>query len=345
MIDTATYNVLLCGTQYGRVYLPAIFEARELELAAILARGSSRSVRIAEQSGVACYLSVADLDIPVDLACVAIGGTTGMQTALDLLKRKVPVLIEHPIGHEDCHLLLDTATANETVCHINGHFADLPPAKDFTKISRILNREHAPLVISGAANTRTLYSMLDLMMRSFGVFSIRELSVQPLGTDQNYISYNFNLKGTPVQLILQNWKGEKDDSRDAPLGHQLSVTYPTGTLHLTGTYGPCLWNPLVASIPNRTVPIALSGHATAQATIAHISDWRIKANQEAMSELTQCAGAPGMIIEHQQPEYLKALTTAWSTLIAEAKPVIRPDIPELIDQTYWTTQSILSAEY
>ncbi len=343
MIDTATYNVLLCGTQYGRVYLPAIFEAPEFELAAIMARGSSSSVRMAEQSGVACYPSVAALDVPVELACVAIGGHTGVQTALDLLSKKVPVLIEHPIGIEDSHRLLEAAATNGTVCHINGHFAELPPAKDFTKICRILNKEHNPLIISGAANTRTLYSMLDMMMRSFGIFTITELSVQPLDPAQNYISFSFNIKGTPVQLVLQNWKGEKDDSRDAPLGHQLSVTYPTGTLHLTGTYGPCLWNPLVASVPNRAVPIALPGQNPAEATIAHISDWRIKANQKAMAELIQCASNPGITVEHQQPEYLKALTAAWSVLISEAKPIIRPDLPELIDQTYWTTQSILSA--
>ena len=77
MIALDVQNVLLCGTQYGRVYLPAIYEQPGIELAGILARGSVRSVRLAEQAGVPLFHEVNELDEPIDMACVAVGEEIG----------------------------------------------------------------------------------------------------------------------------------------------------------------------------------------------------------------------------------------------------------------------------
>ena len=335
MIALDVQNVLLCGTQYGRVYLPAIYEQPGIELAGILARGSVRSVRLAEQAGVPLFHEVNELDEPIDMACVAVGEEIGLGMALKLLQKKIPVLIEHPISVTGCQQLLQAATEAGVPCHINGHFADLPPAVDFVKAATRLNAAYRPLVVTGSANPRTLYSWLDMLMRAFGSGELKNLNLQTPGNAQDYSVCTFQLNEMPVSLTLQNWIGAEDDSKDAPLGHQFSVTYPIGNLQLTGTYGQCIWNPLVAAVADRSIPCSFTGPGPVNAVIAQLTDWRIKANQKAISQLLAEAIRKGTPVRHQSAKYLKALTTAWSAIKKALPQQTRPAIPEAVPGRLW----------
>ena len=329
MIGVDSHRVLLCGTQYGSVYLPAIYEDPSLDLSGILARGSARSRRLAEQAGVELYQQVDEIHEPIDLACIAIGGEVGVELGIAFLEKKVPVLIEHPISDQDYLLLLQAAQKNDSVCHINGHFADLPPARDFIEAATLLSREYRPHLINCTANKRTLYSLLDMLMRAFGAFELSNFTSQRIG---DYTACTFLLNEIPVNLSFQNWHGAEDDSRDAPLGHQITTIYPIGTLSLTGTYGFSSWCPLVATIPAPRAPSAVISRNLEAQVIANITSWRIEANQKAMNQLLTKADHK---VSHQSAPYLKCLTSVWSDRMAQLATSVKPDIPEIVPSEYW----------
>ena len=61
-------RILVCGSNYGRTYLDAITaQPAEYELAGLLAKGSERSVAVAERHGARLFRSVAELPAGIEL--------------------------------------------------------------------------------------------------------------------------------------------------------------------------------------------------------------------------------------------------------------------------------------
>ena len=80
-------QVLVCGTNYGRIYLEAIrLGGAGYRLAGIFARGSALSQRVACECAVPLYRSIKDLDPAIDLACAAMGAS-GADVIIDLLSQ------------------------------------------------------------------------------------------------------------------------------------------------------------------------------------------------------------------------------------------------------------------
>ena len=239
MITELKKRVILCGTRYGALYLPAIHAIEHLQIVGVLAKGSGRSNQIAEQCGVPLYKNVSEINTPLDLAIVAIGGEIGLGVANELLKKKVPVLLEHPISHRDLLSVLNCAEREGVPFHINSHFPLLPPSVDFLKASGKLIDHSQPLVVNCACNPRTLFSFLDLLMRALGVFEINDFELDVMGSRSlPYEVLTFEMNEVPVILCYQAWEGSQDDSRDSPVGHGLQITFPEGVLSLMGSYGP-----------------------------------------------------------------------------------------------------------
>lgn len=320
-------QVLLCGSRYGQSYLSAIFESDNLELAALLARGSDRSVRLSEQCGVPLYQAVDAIDCPLDLACVAVGGQAGVDIALALLHKAVPVLIEHPIGGDDMSQLLAAAAAEQVPCHINSHFPEMPPVVDFVQRAKQLNAQGAPLVISLSCNTRTLFSMLDVLMQAFSAKAVEGFEFDALGDGDLYQSCRFRLNGIACQMLYQHWRGSEDDSRDSPLGHQITVTYPQGVLQLAGTFGPCLWFPLIATDYSRAAPVYENSAARpGEESVDTVLQWRSQANRQAMLRALQDDGEKSTA--YTDSAYVQTLCRTWQSLF-EALGVTVVDVNAL----------------
>ena len=62
------YRVVICGTQYGQVYLSA-FLARNsyFQLAGIMGKGSARTLQYAKEFGVPLYKSVSEIPSDIDI--------------------------------------------------------------------------------------------------------------------------------------------------------------------------------------------------------------------------------------------------------------------------------------
>lgn len=308
-------QILVCGTNYAQAYLHAIDYLKEYEVSALLARGSERSVRLSEQRAIKLYQSVAQIDVQVDLACVAIGGDVGASVASELIKREVPVLLEHPVSIENIRHLLLLAKDHDTLCHVNSHFPGIKPVASFIEICKQLNRRYSPRVIHAACNSRTLYSMLDILQRCFGEIDLEQFTSSPMGKDAFYENCSFLVNGTPCALVYQRWIGLADDSKDSPLGHEITITYPSGVLRLGGTFGPCQWFPLVAGgIPQHVPIVSDSDETRSEVNRLNIIQWRIVSNQEAIKHLHDSSLKPVNSDVYQSREWLENLCSLWSLL-------------------------------
>ena len=104
-------HVLVCGTNYGRMYLEAIrLGGAGYRLAGILGRGSARSQQMACEHGVALYRCVEELAPGIDLACAAMGAAA-FDVVLGLLARGIHVLCEHPQKVRYLQSALDAAAS------------------------------------------------------------------------------------------------------------------------------------------------------------------------------------------------------------------------------------------
>lgn len=336
-------QVLLCGTEYGQTYLPAIYQKKGFELAGILARGSDQSIRLAEQHGVSLYTRVDEIDEPIDIACVAINETVGTPIAQQLLQKGISTLVEHPLSINSIQQLITTATNSNTRCQINSHFAELPPIADFIRVCQILNATSTPSVITIFCNSRTLFSTLDVLMRCFGLIHLQQLSTC---SANHYQHCTMLLSGDSITnlsctLVYQQWRYEQDNSMDSPLGHQISITYPRGVLNLAGSFGPCLWFPLMAAgVPNQ-YPLCQSTLPDRQSppTLQTIIEWRKLANQQALDQL--CMPVHECPVQHT-PAYMTHLCNLWTTLFAQLGKTIIPAQPIGSFENYWDIHAMLN---
>jgi thiazolinyl imide reductase len=325
-------QVLLCGTRYGRSYLDTIDDSKGLELGGILARGSQDSVRLSQQYGVNLFTCVDEIEEKFDLSCIALPQDAGVKIAMKLIQQQIPVLMEHPVSLVNLQLLLAKAKEYGTCCHINSHFAYLEPISQFISHCKKLNELSAAININVSCNSRTLFSVIDILMRSFGTFSISDLKVAGVDPHGHYHSCTFLLDTIALTLTYQNWKYDIDDSKDSPLGHQISVTYPQGVLNLGGTFGPCLWFPLAAGGIGQE--IALYNQAEA-VYLNRVFYWRNLANRKAMRDLCDSCQDDINVPHYQHKNYLLQLCETWQNLINRfGAPKVIEDI-DAIDRHFW----------
>lgn len=330
MENRSIKKILVAGSGYGEHYFSAIHSDPQLQVCALLAQGSRRSVRVAEQNGIPLLKQAGELDQVIqggiDAACVAVGGEDGIEIAIALLEKQVPVLLEHPHGVESLQRLFHAQAQHSGAhCHINSHFSYLPPAQQFIRACHTLMAHTQPLHINVYCNTRTLFSTLDLLWQSFTQPEYRILATT---TNGDYAHISSELMGVPCTLNYQRWRYVQDDSRDAPLGHHITVVYPTGTLQLTGSYGPCIWQPLVTGAP---AGMPLSLQTQPPANLHTLLTWRLRENANAIHTLLDCASGYRSAPLHQSPDFLLSLAATWDNIF-HTNHMIERDFSEAAEQ-------------
>src|SRR6185437_2462287 len=158
-------QVLVCGTNYGRIYLEAIGRGgARYRLAGILARGSAMSRQVSREHGIPLYRGIRDLPPKIDLACAAMG-TSGAHLVPRLLSHGIHVLCEHP--QKPSHLLAALAAAARAgLCfHVNGHFADFEAATAFIRCCLQQSTTAPPSFFHVMATDRSLYASVDILRR------------------------------------------------------------------------------------------------------------------------------------------------------------------------------------
>jgi len=307
-------QILVCGTNYGRIYLDAIrLGGPSYRLAGILGRGSLRSQQTAREYGVPLYCCVEDLNMDLDLACAAMGAS-GSQSVLSLLARGIHILCEHPQKPSSLQPAL-TAAASRNLCfHINGHFAGLEAAAAFIHQCRRHSDTGLPSFFHVMATDRSLYAALDILARlldSFAPFEFHVTSRLP-----PFIIVQGLLGGVPITLHVQrgeNGRPLPDASPAYLIDHRIAVGFPSGTLTLLSMNGPVIWNGNVNRLADPAEPLFTVIHESRALTAELLYQQRVAANLAAID------AAVRDIREHvtppeQTPGHLLEVSCAWETL-------------------------------
>ncbi|WP_018680595.1 Gfo/Idh/MocA family oxidoreductase [Actinokineospora enzanensis] len=247
-------RVLVCGSGFGRVHLAALADPDfPFTAVGLLARGSARSRTVAARFGVPLYTSLADVP-DIDLACVVVGsaptGGPGARLAMDLLRRGVPVLQEHPLHADELAACLRTARETGTHYRLTSHHVHVAPVRRFIEAVRTLLRHQPPLFLDAITSVQVLYTLLDVLGESLG--TLRPWSFAPAPAPAEFPrmrarppfrSLDGMIAGIPVTLRIQHQLDPARPDNHAHLWHRITLGTEGGTLTLLGSAGPVLWSP------------------------------------------------------------------------------------------------------
>ncbi|MET7641805.1 Gfo/Idh/MocA family oxidoreductase [Streptomyces sp. NPDC005438] len=263
--ERAPVNVVVCGTRFGQVYLSALASCpRRYRLAGILARGSARSVTLAEEYGVPLYHSVDQLPKEVDLACVAVsssvGGGQGAELAQRLMERGIHVLQEHPLHPKELADCLRTARGAGTQYLLNTFYPHLEPVRRFITAARRLVALRTPVFVDAMCAVQVSFDLLDILGEVFD--GLRPWSLTgPVGAvDRPLTALDATVAGVPLTLRVENRMEPGDDSSSLFL-HRVTIGTDAGNLTLVNTHGPVVWSPVLRLAPDPAGRfVTASGH-------------------------------------------------------------------------------------
>ncbi len=305
-------RVLVCGSNYGRSYITALRrEPRKYELAGILARGSARSQRVAAVNGVPLYRSADEIPDNIDLSCAAMS-STAWAVVLQLVRRGIPVLCEHPYPPGALKKALALASKHNVQFHVNGHFVNLPESQAFVRECRHIAKAAGPEFVEIMATERSLYGALDILASAVERLSPPRIRV--LSRRATFVLLEGTMGKLPVRLTVQvsGKKGSGQLADGSPaylLDLRLTAAFPTGLLTLLSVTGPVVWTSTPAQVLGNSEPLSAICHHEKQ-TLAELGEQRIQANVEALNSIRSAIlghGAP----ETQQPDHILEVSKTW----------------------------------
>ncbi|MBF6175178.1 Gfo/Idh/MocA family oxidoreductase [Nocardia blacklockiae] len=268
-------KVVVCGTAFGRVYLRAVHEDPEVELAGVVSRGSAASAGYAKTYGVPHYIGVDELPDDIDIACVAVragaAGGDGAKLAQRLLSRGVHVLQEHLLHPDELADCLRTARDHGVRYRLNAFYPHLPAVRLFLTAAEILRERGRPLHVDAAAGGQVAYSLLDIIGRAVGglrPWAVADPAPRPADiaaladSPQPYTHLDAVIGGVPVSLRVQNQIHPGDPDNHALLLHRLAIAFEGGVLSLADTHGPVLWSPRLHTGRDATGRLVMGGPGT-----------------------------------------------------------------------------------
>ena len=308
-------RVLVCGSNYGRAYITALGrEPRKFRLIGILARGSLRSQQLAVLNGVPLYRSTSELPDNIDLACAAMS-SAAWPVVLQLIRRGIHVLCEHPYPAGAMNRAMNLAREREVQFHVNGHFVNLPAPKAFVRDCQRAMKLAPPEFMEVMATERSLYGAWDILMAATG--SLQPLRVHVLSRRSKLVLLEGKLGKVFARISVQV-SGKRGRSRlpDGSPGYlldqRLTVAFPTGLLTLLSAAGPVLWNSTPAHVVNqKPLWTILGGQATRTRT--ELAEQRIQANVEALNSIRQSILGHGTP-EIQKPHHILQVSRAWESI-------------------------------
>ncbi len=310
----AAFDVIVCGSNYGRAYLRAIETApQRYRLAGILARGSERSTRVAEQYGTPLYREVSEVPPRVSIACASIG-SQGQDVHLALLSRGVHVLCEHPQTARHLRQALEIAAARNVCFHMNGHFADLEAPAAFIHCAQRRSPSR-PVYINIAATERSLYATLDIT--KLALTALRPWDLSQLIQSEPFLLLHGVMAGVTTDVHLQlSPEGTifDDGSQNYAVDFRLAFFYPSGILSLLSASGPVLWHERYSRAIDPSRRLWSAEHSTCK-SVVELGRERVGANVRALNALVESIESQS-VPSHQAPEYLLEVAEAWEHIAA-----------------------------
>ncbi|XKK38858.1 Gfo/Idh/MocA family oxidoreductase [Nocardiopsis sp. ARC36] len=168
----APLRTVVCGTNFGRLYIDAVRSHPGFTLAGLLSTGSRHSRELAERHGVPCHTSPDELPADIDAAVVAVPaavmGGQGSELARTLLAKGVHVLQEHPLHPDELSESLRAARKAGRQFQVNTHYPHVAPVREFIEAARRLRRLQRVLFVDAAAPVHVLAPLIDILARALG---------------------------------------------------------------------------------------------------------------------------------------------------------------------------------
>src|SRR5271165_1695159 len=309
-------RVLVCGSNYGRTYITALARnPRKYQLAGVLAQGSLRSHEVAALNDVPLYHSTDELPDNISLACAAMS-SAAWPVVLQLIRRGIHVLCEHPCPPRLLKRAMDLARRQGVQFHVNGHFASLPAPSAFIRACGRIGKRHTPEFVEVMTTERALYASLDILMSALG--SQKAFRARLLSHTAKFVLLEGTLGTTPLRLSVQvsgkRGRGRlADGSPEYLLDQRLTVAFPTGVTTLLSTTGPVLWNGNPAQVLNDEEPLWTVLFGQEPQTPADLREQRIEANVAALNSIRRSI-LGHVLPDVQRPQHILAVSKAWEMI-------------------------------
>lgn len=331
------YKVIVCGTNFGKFYISALLKKNDdFILSGIFAKGSNRSRAIAEELDIPLYTKVADIPDEIDIACVVVKSTIlggmGTSLAVELLKRKINVIQEHPVHFSDISLCIKAAAENGVCYHVNSHFVNVKPIKVFMDYVKLTIEKERPLFID--VTTSLIYSTIDILCRILGEPESFEF-LKPIEWDEKTISIRKTdflpfkclqgvIAGIPVTFKLQNYFDPDDLDQNYLIMHRLCIGSESGNTALMSSHGPVIWT--------QGYPVPLESSANEN------NEDSFRSHKEKYSGYTQ----PSFVVfsESAGPSYSDVTSEFWPEAILDAIDIMRKNIENGV-KPFWQEENYL----
>jgi thiazolinyl imide reductase len=235
-------RVVVCGTTFGQSYLAAVAALPEFELAGILGSGSERSAKTAARFGVPLWTDI-DQAAEVDLACVVVRssvmGGSGSELARDLLARKIHVVQEQPIHHDDLTESLRVAHQHGARFRMGDLYAQLPAVRSWARAARRVGQK--PVYLEASCAVQVSFPLLHVLGEALG--TIRPWRVAKVATSGPFTVVTGEIGGVPVVLRVQNEITPEDPDNHMHLLIRATIGFDGGSLALHDAHGPVSWTP------------------------------------------------------------------------------------------------------
>ena len=238
-------KAIVCGTTFGQSYINAIKKMNNIELAGILAFGSSRSEKCAEEHNVPLYVDVNTIPKNIDVAFVVIKssvlGGKGTEISKKLLKKGIHVMQEHPIHYREVENCLKVAK-EFNICYAVGNlYNSLETIEKFIEAAIYLNEKDVLQHIDIITSSQLLYSLIGILNEALPIF--RSFDIISALTEKRYPFNRIVLSNGQINIHLQihNETSDVDGNNHMHLLHKITFFYKSGRLDLEDTFGCVTW--------------------------------------------------------------------------------------------------------
>ncbi|MBA4533101.1 bifunctional Gfo/Idh/MocA family oxidoreductase/class I SAM-dependent methyltransferase [Brevibacillus halotolerans] len=256
MIENRRLRTVVCGSRFGQFYLEAVKALPEqFELVGLLAKGSERSRSCAERYGIELYTDIEQLPDDIDLACVVVRSTVmggnGTEMSLKLLARNIHVISEQPIHHKDLALCLKVARQHGVHFKTGDLYVHLPAVRRFIACAQTMLQQQPALYIDAVCSTQVSFPLMHILQEALP--TIRPWKISHVIKDEGPFQVLTGLLGKiPITLRAHNEVDPHDPDNHLHLLHRVTIGVAGGSLSLTDTHGPVVWQPRlhVPDLPN-----------------------------------------------------------------------------------------------
>ncbi|WP_430969326.1 Gfo/Idh/MocA family oxidoreductase [Serratia nevei] len=323
-MNAVPLKVLVCGSTFGQFWLAALQRyPLRFKVVGLLASGSARSRDCAQRYGIPLYTDIASLPEDIDLACVVLRATVmggaGSVLAQQLMARRIHVIQEQPVHHDEVVANLRSAREFGVQYRVGNLYPHLPAVQQFIQSAHRLLRRQKLQFIDAACASQVAFPLIAILVEALGAPRPWQFHAQAQLPEAPFQVLQGQLAGIPLTLSVHNEVDPQDPDNHFQLLQQITLGLPAGRLSLIDTHGPVMW------FPRLHIPEA----------VKRDRDFSSPQSAHLMEETSAIIG------EVQRASWRTTLAEHWPEAIAQdllalAESILSPDAPR------WSPQSLLA---